>query len=165
MTKTKYRLVPASDNYAYTEEENKEGPYYITIKNMAGDLLVLSTGNGSDVTYDEKEDTVNNLYNLVARHYGINDIFSISLIDSEQDDPRDIERTVFKYLDPIYTYVGDVFMCHKAPHICRTKKCKSVHGPDSDYGRTKYRTFTPLPRRNLVLYLLVTDGRHLFNFD
>jgi hypothetical protein len=167
MSNTRYRLVPVSDEFAYTtEEKNEDGPYYITIKNMAGDLLVLSTGNGRDSTYDENEDTVSNLYSLVAKHYGIQDMFKISLIDSEQeDDPRDLEITVFKYLDDkIYTHVGDLFMTHKAPHICKTKRCKSFHGPDSDYGRTKYRVMTPLPRRNLVLYLLITDGSHLFNF-
>ena len=74
-----------SDKYKYrlrnVKTENKdeilssqdvvEGPFVITVKTMSGDLMVLSTGNGSDVKYDEETDTLYNLYKMIASQFTV----------------------------------------------------------------------------------------------
>ena len=80
-----YRL-RFTDGDVDDEKRGSNGPYYITLISMNGTVDVIATG-GNGKTYDEKEDTVYNLYSLISEKYGT-DFFKLRIMDPEfMDEP------------------------------------------------------------------------------
>jgi len=139
----KYRLKKLEGN-VYSDDEKKEGPFIITIKNMSGDLLVLSTGDELGVNYDEGSDTLLKLYQMIAENQGLSKYTTkIKLLDPESGG-EEITQSVFNYLDNNYIKKRELDKFH----------C----GKRSSYIKTNiYNVSTPLPKKNLSLFLLIEE--------
>ena len=129
----KYRLRNVNTENEFDEimhSQDADGPFIITIKNMAGDSIVLSTGNGVDLKYDET-DTVSRLYVMASRYFRVG-FPKMLLLD--RDTGQDLSISVFNYLGEDYepARIGR-FDCYH-----QNEKVK-----------------TPLPKRNLNLLLLM----------
>jgi len=180
MNSRKYRLTKVKKlnpyENPYENQSVDEGPFIITVKTMTGDLLVLETGNGSDVKYDEETDKLYTLYKKIAHtftrvdekvfnnktdmkelglmrkrspqspHVAVTE-FEIQLLDADSTEQKENELTasVFNYLGEEYkrNYFGPVGFDTKDNKF----KCRKN-------GRV---VDTPLPRRNLNLYLLISE--------
>lgn len=181
MSSYKYRLrnvkTENSDDVLATQDID-EGPFVITVKTLSGDLMVLATGNGSDVKYDEDTDTLYNLYSMISRNFfringrvfnrnnesdmkealqyrrnpsGVN-VLEIQLLDADEKDEKDNDLTL-----SVFNYLGED---HKRYDF------SPKTGPGGfNLNRNKFKclkndddvVYTPLPRRNLNLYLLISD--------
>lgn len=98
---------------------------------MAGDSIVLSTGNGVDVKYDETDDKLSRLYAMASQYFRVG-FPKMLLLDS--DTGQDLSISVFNYL-------GEDYERARAGRF------------DCYHKNQKVRT--PLPKRNLNLLLLM----------
>jgi len=174
----KYSLNEAKtgDRDEILSKSNDDGPFVITIKTMSGDLIVLATGNGSDVKFDEKDDTLKNLYEMVSKRFvrttdgrivdkekeEVKDdetdrrvnIYEILLLDADDENGDDLTISIFNYLKDRKRFSFEI----SGPGSFNISPYKfKSHKPMVRGGGGGGVSDTPLPKRNLNLNLLISD--------